>query len=712
MSGSIREWGWPYTSGYEHYLTEGQHRPPPSMSAPALVWNLAIWPALLYGEIETDPHLSIEQRRSRQDEKTEKFFQDINSFLEALQQRGRVAGSGIGRLNLTRPSLAANQIRHNGAERDPPLHAFKICEPQSLAFTLWWQDSAGKTVLNTRQTNPAPSDCRIRVQVQSHLDHVSLTIVIDPGKAWSAPRESDLTHLAGTRRARIGAHLEAIARSAARQIETGAIEGPNVPEANVGADEALALETASRFCFDDIWREFAASFGFEAIVDTLRKDESPIGEVFSDTRSVVLADRTWPEALPEAGTTLRDAIRARKGLPPRSDDANGAPGFGVFPRFNAEAGEPNSVLKAYMPFVRRMAPGSDDQDIIACGVFDWRALYVGALALHDWQFERDETDRIEDLYPAGSMEGRPAATQLRQLFLSKGQPHAKQIGRIVDRVNAITTMRHFALRNWQTIRNASYHIRILGDTLDGTLSRWNTERLDIEEDLRRAGDKQPEQDKKDIRTHRLSRLNERTEQTLVKIGAELDNIGQGGSGRLLYVIGRATYFSKQFQALLDLLEVDNIQTWVTYRQFVERNLASTFDSIETTGSRLLSLRNRLESVTNMVQTSALIVQTAATQSNTETLRRLASSGQQQLLAMLSLAFALLFQTEPLSKAINERWGDNTVLCAEFIALFFVLFFLAYAFYSVLKDCCMNSRRQRAIKKAESDSELDLRSDEI
>ncbi|NJM34258.1 MAG: hypothetical protein HC850_05565 [Rhodomicrobium sp.] len=50
----------------------------------------------------------------------------------------------------------------------------------------------------------------------------------------------------------------------------------------------------------------------------------------------------------------------------------------------------------------------------------------------------------------------------------------------------------------------------------------------------------------------------------------------------------------------------------------------TFNMIRNTGERLAALRTRLQVVTDTIQTSALIIETAATRSNTQMLRKLAT----------------------------------------------------------------------------------------
>jgi hypothetical protein len=169
---------------------------------------------------------------------------------------------------------------------------------------------------------------------------------------------------------------------------------------------------------------------------------------------------------------------------------------------------------------------------------------------------------------------------------------------------------------------------------------------------------------------------------LIQIGADLDaKVGQHGSGALLYVINRSRLFSQEFHRLLLTLKQGNVETWVTYSQFVDRGLGPILEQIERTGVRLISLRDRLQSVTEMIQTSALIVQTQATQENTQTLRRIASNAFFNNLSMFGILLGLAVQMlEPVSPKeisllqeviMNHAYSklyDLTLSAKAFIAL--------------------------------------------
>lgn len=646
---------WPYSGSYAEIADEGTQRPPPSIGSPTLVWHLGIWPKAKIVELDPkmyDISVSLRDRIANYEKHNKQFFEDLGTMLEGLQAKGRIAGYTPRRLNLSKRTLAAEHLG------DPDYHSFEVCQPQSVTFTLWWQDDAGGTKLNTGQARPSVGDLRVRVQAQTHLDHATISFFIDVAKPWNAERMFAGDGVSGARRKRIFDYMAQIKAIGAGQISQGIIDRDRLPERAVSAADAATLGDAADYCYRGVWAEFASAFGLGSVVASGGVTTFEVGEVFADLRTVVLAVDGLATGAEKSRVAKAAAMRTELGISSEHAQRVGADatvGVGQFPRFDHAAGEPNTVLKAFWPFMRRMTPRADDREFVACGIFDWRALYIAPLGLHTSNldenanagvFERDEGDALEAIVPGDAL---PTDDQgivpMRQLLLTKSEPHRQQLGRIVERVNSIGTMRLFALRNWGTIQNASIYVRLIGEQLDGVLAFWNARRNLIDDILparTRSKElypdvtdarptKQPiesvkDQLRKDTRVDALTDLINYAERRLGDISAALDrNIGQGGSGRLLYVINRSAFYVHEFRRLLETLKVDNIDTWVTYTQFIERGVAPIFDQIERTGGRLVSLRSRLQSVTDMVQTGALIVQTEATQYNTKTLRRLASN---------------------------------------------------------------------------------------
>jgi hypothetical protein len=321
-------------------------------------------------------------------------------------------------------------------------------------------------------------------------------------------------------------------------------------------------------------------------------------------------------------------------------------------------------VKAFWPFIRRITPYADQREFIACGVMNWRALYVTALGsprAFDWQEEGQGSESNipaqylpEQLIDASgkydSLSGQRNEGPLRYLVLSKGEPHRRQIGRIVERINTMGTMRLIALRDWTIIRDASTHIQLRGLELDTIMKKWSERSTMIR---RRYSDRwwHPffRTRRRDKRDERLQRLATEVERDLIYLSAALDETGLRAIHGLHFRINRSRYYVEEFQSLLASLNIGNIDTWVAYDQFVTRGLKPAFDFIDGVGTRLLGLRTRLQSVLEGIETSALVIQTSATRSNTAQLRRLANRFRLQNILIVGIGAMLSYTPD------SETW---------------------------------------------------------
>jgi uncharacterized membrane-anchored protein len=112
---------------------------------------------------------------------------------------------------------------------------------------------------------------------------------------------------------------------------------------------------------------------------------------------------------------------------------------------------------------------------------------------------------------------------------------------------------------------------------------------------------------------------------VIDLSAALDEVGTEAVHGLHFRINRSRYYVCEFESLLASLKIGNIDTWVSYDQFVTRGLKPAFDFVDGVGTRLLGLRARLQSVLEGIETSALVKQTAATRLNTAELRNIAKA---------------------------------------------------------------------------------------
>ncbi|MEJ2124172.1 MAG: hypothetical protein P8Y47_05005, partial [Alphaproteobacteria bacterium] len=529
---------WKYSKQYSSINTEGGQKPPPACGSPTFVWHLGIWHRASADEAEEDTSdlasqqsstdAYIEERFKRFDIHNKKFFEEICKFSRHLQRLGCISGLEEEKLEFCEPQgLNPPWMNPKSPAYTHPFHA---CSSTSLSFTLWWHDENedGESVRNAPVINPEYSALRVRVQMQTHVDHVTISFFIDAAKPYGEPQiyartdSNGETHEQfGRRRLKIANYLERMREICGHQITHGFIEQDRFPEQfypspqrddfsddaqynaaleahRVEEERAAAdLLKISDYFYEGIWEDFAKSFDFSmperdnSSDDTIKETDSntlKFGKIFANLHGVVMS-------MPGVNTQdhadrkkIVAEMRQRHGIPtpaePLEVEAN--PGLGRFQVFNKQSGEPNTVMKSFLPFLRRMTPWADYRDFVGCGIFDWRALYIGAPGTTGSFHYRQEVASRWNEIPADNMSpneqiGRHEEwSAMRYLLLTKGEPHREQIGRIIERINALHTMRLFALKNVHVIKNAGIHLQLIGHELDGALHSWSKKRREIE----------------------------------------------------------------------------------------------------------------------------------------------------------------------------------------------------------------------------------------
>ena len=516
---------------------------------------------------------------------------------------------------------------------------FYVASPGSIRFTLWWSDANARS-----DPEPTPEALRVKVFAGAHRDYVTLSFYLDAGKAWNRPPPGAGAPMSGVQRKRIFSEVDRVrsicdARMVAEQQGDRPIDQESLPEHGVSGADAGALLAASQFLYGKVWDDFCRDMGLD------RLPGAETARVFANFRGLVMAT----DGLPEAAE-------------PRKFP--GSSGADPFPRFKGNGGidhtgtrssdppnEANAVVKAFWPFVRRITPDADRKEFVACGVMSWRALYVTALNCPPSHSLEEEARNSLTEVPQGQLPvvqreaaAKGAGEPVRYLLLTKGEPHRRQIGRIVERINSMGTMRLIALRDYNIIRDASTHIQLRGQELDTMMRKWSTGRADIRNVFgpRKEGksneERRPIQDEED---RAIQELADKVESDLIELSAALDAVGDQADHGLHFRINRSRYYVCEFESLLASLKISNIETWVTYDQFVTRGLKPAFDFIDGVGVRLLGLRARLQSVLEGIETSALVKQSAATRENTAQLRSIADefARLQKLLRILGLVVA-------------------------------------------------------------------------
>jgi len=626
----------PYSAQYNMMNREGHECPPPIFGAPTLVWHLGISPhETRRGAKREAPLNEIHEESAREYEAARMdFFQAINTLLARLQERARFPRN---RVDIFRPDRIPKPWAPNTSALGKP---FRITDPENIRFTLWWADDA-----TWASSEPSADALRVKVHATAYRDYITLSFYIDAGKPWNQQTRIRGEAVSGKRRGKIFEQIQSIYDVCEpRLVETSGIrpivEKDLLPEQDISRADAALLMSASRFLYSEIWDDLWESLRIPSLEDTFGDS----ARVFANFRGLVLS--TWgtgkPDELPSIPGSAGDAafprFSGRGGLDPET-------GYSA-----KEPNEANAVVKAFWPFIRRITPNADQREYIACGLMNWRALYISALSsarAYEWEEEvRNSETEIdagnlpEELIqrtvgPSGeevrlydSQSEKSGEGPIRYLVLSKGEPHRRQIGRILDRINAMGAMRLIALRDWTIIRDASTQIQLRGLELDTMMRRWSRKRSDIRTDFakQRQGKSASELlGLKDSEQRALQEASDEVEKDLIDLSAALDDIGTEARNGLHFRVNRSRFYVNEFRSLVASLQIGNIDTWVAYDQFVTRGLKPAFDFIDGVGDRLLGLRTRLQTVLEGIETSSLVTQISATRENTAELRNIAQS---------------------------------------------------------------------------------------
>ena len=545
------------------------------------------------------------------------FLQGRQSAVGAAADCRRLSGAARFRGSIQSTS------RHLGSARAQDVdEPFYVAKPGSIRFTLWWSDA------DTRpDPEPANDALRVKVHAGAHRDYVTLSFYLDAVKQWSGSPQTMASAPNGKRRQDILTNTDRVRKICEARMVADAqgrreVDREILPENGVSASEAAALLEASRYLYSGVWGEFCRAMGI---------DEMPVLEtcrVFANFRGVVMATDGLPETVEKRqypGSSGAEPF-------PRFKGNGGIDHTGT--RSSTEPNEANAVVKASWPFVRRSTPDADRKEFVVCSVMSWRALYVTALncpTSFEW---REEARTADTEIPAGHLPGAAKsgasdaelAEPIHYLLITKGDPHRRQIGRIAERINAMGTMRLIALRDYNIIRDASTQIQLRGQELDGMMRKWSTGRAAIRRKYTELTNEKSDDEKsrlKDLEDAEIQELADAVEAELIDLSAALDKVGKKAVHGLHFRINRSRYYVCEFESLLGSLKIGNIDTWVSYDQFVTRGLKPAFDFIDGVGVRLLGLRDRLQSVLEGIETSALVRQTSATRDNTAQLKAIA-----------------------------------------------------------------------------------------
>jgi hypothetical protein len=283
----------PYSDQYETIIAQGHARPTPSLGAPALVWHVAIWPrrsVSVEGAAEPcDPHDTAGEKHTQAkaafEIRRELWLQQINAFLEQLQNRCALKAERARQLRLVQP----HDLKWQPSRSDPE-HFFKpihVLEQEIVPFTLWWGEEGAEA--------GAAGANRVCVHPEVNADYACISFYMDIGKPWNRPHLTAPDASLGARRNLLMSAVDDIRRICEAQLEpvtpggAAAVDLDALPEVLHSPDGRTpqqlseALNAHRNLLYVDVWEAFAAGMA-------CRPEDiaGARGEVFASIRGLVM----------------------------------------------------------------------------------------------------------------------------------------------------------------------------------------------------------------------------------------------------------------------------------------------------------------------------------------------------------------------------------------------------------------------------------------
>jgi Protein of unknown function (DUF3422) len=335
-----------------------------------------------------------------------------------------------------------------------------------------------------------------------------------------------------------------------------------------------------RALYTTIWDKF-----YEQILAAGPSRKRHLGKVFADFRGLVLARQDPSRKKPPVDPNL---LFHPPGLPTATLHSSPA----GTERYRFEPFRPKPRWAEIVDHLWRfltVANGTLElsrQEFTACRMLGGNALYVSAL---------------------GAQPPTPPANNMRVplYYLVYANTHNHwQIGRLVDQMQHLGTVRLATTVEFEELRTASYELRALEGALNsapsGNARSEGSEDGDGQAELRELANETREQ-------------GDQLNGAISKINREIAKANEKVSGGIEYRIGRSRYYARQFFSGLRVLRIGRIEGFQPYDRFVERRVRSALSFIESLHSqmqRLWASRDALVRRAQLMESERVAVETS------------------------------------------------------------------------------------------------------
>lgn len=487
------------------YSSEAHDKPAPPLLAPCVSWGFSIRPDEEDDPIAAEDEAEQRQRRSR-------WTARINWILRLFEHEAfRPAGA------------VSTEFFEVQEQSEAGISRFRVAAKN---FRVRWRGLSGYVMVEQSE------------EYTSFLFTLSLRERDAPRMVGGAPLA--LLPSATEAPADTLPALMVAAFKSVMSVDEAIAPGFDPDKRSATARLAREVGPATELLINDVWDQFlsdllgvSAQYADDAARRPSRPSRCPIaapepgqplfpGRVFAALKGVVAReDQGWSEAEdprtphePYGDVDAYDALERRRG-----------------------------VLNAYFPKGR-------NREYVGSLTAGRQAIFVSTLGSthYDSALAQDGDDETGYVEPS------------RFFVLFKNRPDAPQLGRLVERLNALETLRVASMLDIEKLRDVGAALRHLGARLDRI-----TESEDIDD-------------------HEALRV----------ILKDLSAQGAALRGGVSYRLGRSTLYSDAYLRRLGELRESWLETWQTYGEFVKRRLQETFDAVKDVEDRREALFMRLQ----------------------------------------------------------------------------------------------------------------------
>lgn len=220
----------------------------------------------------------------------------------------------------------------------------------------------------------------------------------------------------------------------------------------------------------------------------------------------------------------------------------------------------NAIVSSYNKLISSAQLSDKSMEFVVCSMLDYRTVYASTLGSY-----------LNDASSALPNNEKDFTSPVLYCILLSEDLNKKQIGRLIERINALGVSRIAALKGLEVMRIVGREIQAMGLRLNNIISSDKT------------------QDCKQIQI----------DQFLI----ELNSLTAGNAGSsntivegVTYRIARSDYYASLIETRLRDLRIERIEGWQPYDEFLRRRLFPTFKFIQDIGDRIRILRRRVDSV--------------------------------------------------------------------------------------------------------------------